>query len=34
MMKICNEKMGRNIYTEREKELIGYFRKWIHPEEI
>jgi choline/ethanolamine kinase len=33
-MQICHDKMNKDIYTEREKELIEIFRVWISREEI
>lgn len=33
-MAICREKMGREIYNERERELLKVFGEWISGEEI
>jgi choline/ethanolamine kinase len=33
-MQICHDKMSKDIYNEREKELIEIFRAWISREEI
>lgn len=33
-MQICHDKMSKDIFTEREKELIEIFRTWITKDEI
>jgi hypothetical protein len=33
-MKTCREKMDNDIFTEKEKEVIDMYRKWVSGEEI